>query len=480
MKCRPVLYIIWMLISFIPAKVLLCESQVWVDVKNYSYMVNNSDFNSYDYSTFKQEKIDYKKNSDDLSLFYFSSVGVSMTHETEKLIYSCKLDKTFLWGGRDKFESDRRGFSVYELSANIMPGSSVSIRAGRFYYQLGGAMYEYVLNDVMDGVALDCEIPVGSNMFVFKTHAEVYSQHGKPAGPYSSLSSDSNGSDSDNDYSNNIVDDFNGDTTSYRLGLVIGFNYVRAFGYFLRYGASRSGGAEIAENGRSDVNRSDEDFLSLSGVRISSWQKTLLSWDVTSLFSYGRNSHYSNQKTYQGHALLAAINLGQKHADDWNHFYIHAGAYSSGFCGMRSSVPGGTLLGLMKGYTGSPIADYNGFRDYSDNSWQEGGIDKTVPKLFAQSGGRIGFYSLIADTSLLVLFANESDNPVLPDTGSIGYMGIECELKLSYVFSGITVALSGAVFKPSDYYSNKEKILSASGTDIFYSLFATCEYGFFL
>ncbi|HRX14846.1 MAG TPA: hypothetical protein P5123_00880 [Spirochaetota bacterium] len=437
--------------------------------QNAAFFADNMDYTSYSEDDYEKYRIDQNDNSDDRSIFYLSKIGIGADYATDRFNCVVRLDKDYLWGGFDKYNSSNSGLSVNTLYAKVTLLPFVFLKTGRFYSSPGGALYDYVFGDTMDGVRLDVVSPLGKIPLFLNLEAEVYAQNGKPAGIYGNLKDDES----------MPLNDFNGDTSSYRCGIVTGVEPVRVIGNFLRYGASRDSGAQIAENGRSPLNKCDEDYLILTGLRIGTAEKTkVLSWDITGLYSQGRDSRYSDAIMYKGYAVLAAVNMGNKQNDGLNHLFFHTGFYSPWFCGMRSNTPGGVATDQMKGYVYAPVAGYNGFIDNSKRAGDGQGYDLTAPKAYLKTGGRVSLSSFSFRMSYISIFVNESEDIWMRKNPLFTYIGSEGEFELVYSPGVFALSMGISLFKPSEYYEKPNDDLSASGTDILYAFYTKLDYSF--
>ena len=436
-----------------------------------AFAADNMDYNSYSSYDYEEYKIDPKANSDDRSLFYLSKAGIGAEYTTDRFNCVARLDKYYLWGGFDKYNNGNTGLSVNTFFAKVLLLPFIYLKTGRFYSAPGGALYDYNFGDTMDGVRLDIISPLNNFPFFLGLEAEVYAQHDKPAGAYGSLKDDES----------MPLSDFNGDTSSYRWAVTAGVEQVRVIGNFIRYGASRDGGAQISENGRSPLNRSDEDYLILGGLRAGNvMENETLSWDITGLVSYGRDSRYSETIMYKGYGVTAAVNIGRNKDDGFNHLYFHGGFYTPWFCGIRSNTPGGIATDLMKGYRYSSIAGYGGFIDNSSRAGDGKEYDLTASKAYLKTGGRVSISSFAIKMSYLAMFVNDSEDIWMRENQLFTYIGSEGEFELAYSPGVFELSAGIAVFKPSEYYEKPNDALSSSGKDFMYVFFTKLDYSFSL
>lgn len=429
-------------------------------LSSYAYTFNNADFRAYNKNTYEDNKSADYLNTDDRSSFIYSNLAFDYSKKYKSTELFISVYRSGFWGtdnleGRD---DGKNPILFSKLYYNYFPFKGISMSLGRFYYSIGESENDYFLSDTIDGLLL--KFKINQNIEI-ETEIDVLGIGSRPDGTRIWF-----GIEKDDE----IVEDFNGDVISFRGGAAAKIFNVKIFSYFLRYGASSKGGADISENGKSVVNMVDQDFLSLNGARFFYDFERFGRTDFTVAYSYGKDYQYAGEHTYNGFA--AALN----HSAPINLWILKKGGLSAGyfhpdFCAMKAQSMGGILLWAYKGYFASPYSYFYHFTDYAKRKYGQTTIDKTVSKTFARADLEFiaGKFKFLLGS--LVLFANEEAvDPI--------FMGLENQLDVSVDIDNLTFAAAAAIYLPSSYYSKRSKVNTfvPGGSDPFFGLSLSSVY----
>ena len=440
---------------------------------NHLLFFENADFQNYNEESFRKHQAVASQNGDDSYKIAYGELRLLVEKQYKNSIFYVDIVRAAHWGadnfqGRDEGQNTLYFKRLYFVQA-LSPDLYFSI--GRQRYEIGNAYWDYFFSDMIDGFSLRYRILPDILSMNFMGDLLSNSVQNEETGIYGVVKKDEES-----------IDDFRGDTLTTRLGLSLKLSMpespqallsslgLRAFSYHLRYGASEQGAADIAENGKNYYNKSDGDFLSMSGLRLyGSFFAKDLSFDLTWAYARGQDLQFASEHVYDDSAW--ALNLvwraGEKPAFQ-NELCLSAGYFRARFASMKGLSMGGMLLWGYKSYHPAPYAAPYHFRDYA--KWQDApqAIDRTNPKTFIKlkEGLKLGRFG--GSLSLLGLWETQSSE----------YMGSEIELSLEYRIDNIKFTTQSAIFSPSDYYPRRslENKFIPAGRDTFYGLRLGVEY----
>ncbi len=486
----------------------------------------NSDFQKYDSEKYRTNQSAELFNSDDTSNNAYSSLRLKYDQRYKKTVFFVDAMRSAYWGA-DNFQGRDEGQNpilLNRLYFIYFPTPSFWFSFGRQHYEIGGALNDYFFYDVIDGIVFEKRL--GSRLKI-SLLADLVSDSSQleGAGIYSTVSKDEE-----------QLEDFRGDTISGRGGLSFLFDLssqinLHVFSYYLRYGASSEGGADLAENGRNHLNKVDGDYLFMSGLRISlgrykrdnsalaeiaagtdqtgsqtareaakkitrkttakttrkTARKTIGNaagqiasegnavgkggrgnFDLTVVYSKGIDHQFENDHLYDDWAAALNASLLVKWASGGNNLWLSGGYFGSNFASMKARSMGGMLLWGYKSYFAAPYAYSYHFRDYAKRQDAVTFVDRTVPKTFIKLGNRLNLANFSAELRLLGLWQTEEG----------AYIGLETELEASYSVDNIRWSALLATFQPSDYYKNRAStnVFFSPGNDPFFGFRLSVEY----
>lgn len=436
------------------------------------YHFNNADFINYDKKRYEENQPVDRQNSDDAISFVYSGISLGFMQRYKFSEFFVTIRQSGMWGS-DSLEGrpvENNTITYSELYFNYYFTQDLMMSLGRYRYSLEDATQEYFFNDTIDGISLKHELPWGMQ---YRILLDVLGIASKPEDTrvWFSLAKDKE-----------QIDDFQGDTATLRAGLIfdheafkIADEYLqyKLFSFYLRYGANTSGGADIAENGRSALNEADNDYLSNSGVRFSYEISRIWATDLTVAYSIGVDNQFNDKREYKD--LAAAMNHRLESSRlNWPvdvMLDLSLGYFGPKYASMKANSPGGTLVTAYKGYFPSPYAYFYEIRDEAKSEYEVGSVDKTVSKSFGRAEISAYLGGFLASVSGLVLFANERDNDGKTQFGETNaFMGTEVEASLRYNLDNISFELLGGVFLPGDYFEkrSKENVYLPLGKDPMY------------
>lgn len=451
------------LIGSVLAAITLPLSAASVEFDTYFYHFNNSDLRNYNAEQYKANQSASFLNGDDRINIIFGNVRFKYAAKYKKTEFHADISRWGYWGtdnlqGRD---AGQNPFTFRDLYFNWFPTDKVAFTFGRFTYGIGGIGRDYFFYDIIDGAQFEYKFTPNYKLHIM---GDIFSNAAKPdiAGFLGAIKKDSE-----------QIDDFNGDTLTTRFGGYFQAYFVKAFSYFVRYGANSQGGADIAENGRNPLNKADGDFLSMSGLRMSREFQKLGGIDVTVSYSYGKDYQFDATRTYN--APAGSINYKKKFEGDTYKYTpeMSAGWFDPNFASMKAASMGGMLLWPYKAYFASPHAYFYHFRDYAKRADQQQFIDRTNAKTFARMSHEFqlkkGFLrNLMIEPGVLVLF----------QTQGYEYMGTEVEIQFNYRYDNLKFMAAPAVYVPSSYYTkySATNTFVPNGTDPFYGFGFSLTY----
>ncbi|MBN2436000.1 MAG: hypothetical protein JXK07_12115 [Spirochaetes bacterium] len=253
-----------------------------------------------------------------------------------------------------------------------------------------------------------------------------------------------------------VMDNYDGDTMTVRYGGTCTLGFARAFGYYLRYGATEHGGTDITDSGLATENKSDGDYFYFYGGRLFQDFRRLGYIDFTYAESTGVDYRFENTYRFEGKAWSLNYSLDIIRLfglSKWAFKYITPsvtlGDFSEGFCGMKASSFGDHLLDDYLGYSVSPYTDAYHFHDFDNERENATYADKTVSKKFNKYALSVMLgFDLSFDFSYMELYANDRNEGQLLMgklyTGAIGYTGNSINMKIGY-----------SIYHPDEYYKVK-------------------------
>jgi hypothetical protein len=335
------------------------------------------------------------------------------------------------------------------------------IRIGRQDYSIGSSIHDYFFDYIIDGALIKFEsraldrpwdISIMSDITGMATLADETRR-------FKHINKDPE-----------VMEDFNGDTLSARFGFNASFWFARTFVYYVRYGASKAGGADISHNGLSTVNKPDGDYLVMGGGRLYYDFNKFGYTDLTYAASTGYDFQYSTNIKYQGQAVVFNYRTDIIKIADLSERIVKSvltgisvGYFSDGFCGMRGASFGDSLLDEYGGYTPAPYAGAYHFYDYSKIKDGETFVDRSIAKTFYRFTLSTLFRAGVeAAFDYIRLYANESEKTNI-------LMGYLYSGSLSYIHENVTFKTGIGVFMPDSYYPSRsaENSFIPAGKDPF-------------
>lgn len=438
------------------------------------FYLNNGDFRNYSHSVYADRKVLPAVNSDDALSYVTADIEFGFYKKTGHSEMNLNLCKSGYFGNDNLENADEalNPLRVHEADVAYTSDSGFICRIGRMPYSIGGSVHEYFFNDTIDGIAAEYTAVPGIYPLGVSLTVDVLSNSfkGEAVRSGSTVNSDEE-----------RIDDFQGDTRSWRTGCVFSLVYVKTFHYYLRYGANTKGGADISENGKSAVNEADHDFITLHGLRLF-YNFPFFSTDFTAAWSYGHDYQYSGRHTYNGFAGAAdfRLRLGNDGMSvvPGSCLDLSCGFFQPEYCSMKASSPAGIALFSVKSYYLSPYAGAYHFIDGQKDPRSVSDYDSTVPKGFMKSAFLFSSDTIDWTLSHLVLFANENTDSVIsnvPGTDEKGrgiflFMGNEICAELSIKIDRFQINTGAGVFIPSDYYKIRSQFNTGfpDGTDPLY------------
>jgi hypothetical protein len=330
-----------------------------------------------------------------------------------------------------------------------------------FFFKVESGHRDYFFSDTIDGITFKQKYNIGGRPSALILMGDILGMGARPADSriWFGVSKDKE-----------EMDNFNGDVVSARAGAMFDYWFVRTFAFYLRYGASSEGGADISENGKNSINQADNDFLFMGGVRLSENFGDAGMGDFTFAWSEGRDYQFDDTHKYSGFGTSVNYTYPVKSVLD--KISMSVGYFHPDFCSMKADSPAGLTMWAWKGYFAAPYAYFYHFRDYQKREYEQSNVDKTVSKSF----GKIMFDFLLFEklkvyTGFLALFANEGAADQV-------YMGTEAELNLGYQIENIRFELRSGIYLPSDYYKERsaDNTYMPAGSDPFYGAGLICTY----
>ncbi len=425
--------------------------------------LDNNDFLNYDEERFSRDQsVDFLDTDDRASVLY-GILTLRFNTQYKKTEFFLDISRQGYWGtdnfqGRDEGQNPILFNRLYFI---FFPIEEVSFTFGRYKYSIGDTETDFFFSDVIDGLQIDYDI---IDFLRLNLMGDVVSIGFRPeyAGIYSVVKKD-----------DEEIENFRGDTFAFRVGGNLRYNLLdqlvlKPFTYFIRYGANNEGGADLSQNGRNDLNRSDNDHLSMSGIRLHKDMESYGIIDATFAYSVGVDNQFDGKREYNSFGVSLNYKLPFAFSDYTMDSIFSLGYFNQDFASMKHQSMGGMLLWGIKGYHTSPYAYFYHFRDYGKREDSVTFVDRTNSKIFVRMQEK--FHIDPFEILLHQLFLMESD--------SRQYMGTEVEMKIAYSFDNIKIALRGGVFLPTDYYP-KRSITNNSipaGKDPFYAILVQLTY----
>lgn len=464
---------------------LLLSSSLWsyhfkLKYGSAGYHFNNADFINYDETRYEENQAVDRQNSDDSQSFIFSAITLDFSQRYKYSEFYATVRQSGSWGS-DSLEGrpeTNNTITYSQLYFNYYISPDIKMSLGRYRFSLEDAQTDYFFNDTIDGVSVRHDLPMNMS---YRVLVDVLGIASKPDDTHVwfSLAKDEE-----------EIDDFQGDVISARAGFIFDHeafklfdNYLKykLFTFYLRYGASTEGGADIAENGKSALNEADNDYLWNSGIRFTYKLYTHWSTDVTVAYSKGVDNQFNDKREYNDIAAAWNQEYDTSHLGLPIDFLLDSsiGYFGPKYAAMKASSPGGLLLTGYKGYFPSTYAYFYHFRDEAKKEYEVGAVDKTVSKTFFKAGISTYIFGLLPSVHALVLFANERDNDGKTQFGETNaYMGTEIEPAVRYNIDNIEFVLEGGVFLPGGYYEKRseENVYLPLGKDPMYGIGLSVNY----
>jgi len=410
---------------------LYSDNYIFIYFNTDSYFFNNSDFrsyNSYEYSLYKS---DQTKNTDDAVFFIYSNVGLRLSKRLNNTFFYIDIYTSGFWGNDNLETNNYNSLMLKEVYFDYY-FKNLSLRIGRQRFSFG-SIQDYFFYDIVDGFLISYR-----DLLNFTYSFDVLGIANKPEGYlYSSIKKDDKN-----------INDFRGKRVSFRTGVILDYLFIKTFMYYVYFGANKAGGADISENGLNNLNKPDNDFLFLSGLRL------YRDWiDFTIAYSYGKDYKIDTEFIYNG--IGSVVNV--VHSFNYFSTYLGLGYFSSDFCGFKGISPGDILLYGYKGYFSSAYVGSYHFVDYErDGTF----IDSTRSKAFIKLVNSFNYFSLTLKLKNTLLF----------DTKIKKFMGIENILESGLKFDEVRLNIFLGFYLPYyKYYRIIENSFISSGKDIFYS-----------
>ncbi len=447
-----------LLLSLLPSKLHAFS----LHFLTYYYYFNNADFQSYDKKKYEENQAFGFKNTDDSIHFLYASLRLRYIASYKKTNFFVDLEKSGYWGGNNLQGADQglNPLRFNRLYFEYIPFSFFQLTLGRFRYRIGDSRNDYFFSSVIDGIE---GLFSFKEIFRFSVVSDLLSNavQAEGAGIYSITAKDEE-----------KIEDFQGDTLSWRVGLRSGVTLpyslgIKSFFYYLRYGASFQGGADLSENGKNSLNEGDGDYLFIGGLRFFRKQLERFSCDATWAYSKGVDFQFDRKYNYQGNAATINFDWNWERIPFKNEIGFSNGYFQEGYAGMRAQSMGGVLLWGYKSYYPSPFAATYHFRDYNKQSSSQY-EDRTNAKIFVKISEKFSFSKNLLSFQTLFLW----------ETKSREYMGTEVEIQWIHTIDNIQFRSTAAIFHPSSYYSTRalDNPFFPSGKNTFYGFYIRIEY----
>lgn len=451
-----------------------------LEYKSDGYFFNNADFINYDKQRYEENQVVDRQNSDDQISFVYSGISLYFMQRYKYSEFFATVRQSAMWGS-DSLEGrpeENNTITYSELYFNYYFSPDLMMSLGRYRYSLEDSVNEYFFNDTIDGVSFKHSLPWGMQ---YRLLVDVLGIASKPEDTrvWFSVAKDEES-----------IDDFQGDTMTLRGGFIFDheafkiydeyFKY-KVFAFYLRYGANTSGGADIAENGKSALNEADNDYLMNTGIRFNYEITKIWQIDFTTAYSQGADNQFNDKREYNDIAMAFNQRFDTSLLKWPVDFMIDlsGGYFGPKYASMKANSPGGMLIMAYKGYFPAPYAYFYEIRDEAKDQYEVGSVDKTVAKTFGKIGISTYVAGLLPHVSVLVLMANERDNDGKTQFGETSVMmGTEIEAGLQYNIENIIFTLTGAVFMPGEYYEKRsaENVYLPLGKDPMYGVGLNVNY----
>jgi len=415
--------------------------------------------------------------------------------------------------------SDPFAFGSLYLEAILWKNNrlDISTRIGRQFFSIGGTDTDYMLRDYLDAVTMQIgDSTVGTFHLLL---LDVFQMAGDSTDHINYVGYFSHDSER--------VENFNGDAAVLRHGLVyesrdildwksknLGENYVQARGYFflVRYGAVNQGGADRSNNGATG-NFSDNDFSTMSGLRVNSAHIIPLSGALKNLvlepfvdtaLSAGIDRRLpnaagevidANTNGFAFHAGIASsLPLSQLPLTfqlDLDGFYATGATYdedgqlvSHGFVSFKGNQMGGILYNRFYGSHPTGYTDDDGIDDYPHDYDRKAGSAFFHTRLGMLAWDKVLLsldHYAMADTSQSEMWS-KADSEGTTDTITSAtlraqerlgkFLGHEFNVGLDYFHNKYwTLYVKGGIFLPGEFYSTPGIVAdSPYGSDAFWGM----------
>ncbi len=441
------------------------DSYFKINLMTEYYQFDNSDFLAYDYGVYQYNQSNQNLNTDDAINFMYSTVEFKLKKSFKSSVFVLEMYRSGFWGNDNLEGKDNGGNSILFSYAyfKLFITDGFNLTFGRQRFGLGHTLKELYFYDIVDGITFNISLADSMHLTVL---VDILGIAAKPdTYLFSSIATD-----------DEEIEDFNGNTTSFRVGVV--FNYAssktfgfKVFAFYVKYGANTDGGADRAQSGNNEVNQADNDYLINGGARFYLGEYNIggkkIKIDITGAFSYGRDYQYTTRRDYRDFAAWFNIKLIVNRTFN----FLFTGAYfGEKYCNMKALSMGGLLLYANKGYFPAPYVSAYHFKDY-DKYDPPKSYDKTNSKIFGYIELNINVKGWKFTISALPLM----------QTKDFAYMGTEAQVKIyGKLFENLTLSFQGGLYIPSNYYVERcnDNTYLPAGDEIFWGVGVTLSYAF--
>ncbi len=447
---------------FIPS-LPVSSSPLTLDFETYYYSFIDPDMTSYNQADYAENQPDQTLNTDDNIAFAMTSLILNYNKKYLNSELFIKMRFEGFWGNDNIGENSENSAYYYDnLYTNFYFTTNSYIGIGRMDYKIGDSLNDYFFDDIIDGIVMMHKSTYLQYPYDVSIMADIMGMTSRPEGTsrFDFIQKD-----------DEEIEDFQGDTISTRIGGNASFWFFRGFAYYIRYAASKQGGADIAQNGDTSANTVDGDYLTTGGGRLfydfKFWGKA----DLTCAYSYGYDFQYDTDHKYSGTGIAA------NYAGDMAEIFdlqgsmikniftsLSFGMFSEGYCGMRGVSYDEILLDDYYGYSVAPYADAYHFYDYAKDedakTYTDRSVAKTFYKIIVTTVLRMG---LEMDLGFIMLTANENGDTGIP-------MGNEYIAAARYGLNNVVFSATFNLFQPGSYYTDNSQSnpYIPAGKDPFY------------
>jgi hypothetical protein len=439
-------------------------SPLSLTIKSDYYSYKDPDMAAYNQNIYNQNQAFQSLNTDDDIAFALTDLSLDYNKKYLNSEIFIKMRYRGFWGNDNLGENSQNSAIFYDnLYVDFYFTENSYIGIGRMNYSIGDALTDYFFDDIIDGAIIKYKSTAYGYPFDISVMSDITGMASRP-------------DEAENFYmikkDDEEIEDFQGDTVSTRYGANASFWFFKSFIYYVRYAASKKGGADIAQNGDTSTNLVDGDYLVLGGTRLFYDFKKWGMADLTYAYSTGYDFQYSANHKYNGSGVSINYSGDIIQMSGYSENFVKnikaslsLGLFTDGYCGMKGASFGDSLLDEYYGYSVAPYAGAYHFHDYGKISDAPTYTDKTVSKTFYKlMVSTIFRMGIEFDVGLLLITANENG-----ETGII--MGNEYITGIRYSFNNVVFGGTFSTFQPGDYYKSRSAAnpYIPSGKDPFYS-----------